>query len=54
MDQTLPEIEKALEPHISQFGRREDAEPAHDLITNFLGSERLSLSKGPLTDVRGG
>ncbi|KAL4737229.1 37S ribosomal protein S10, mitochondrial [Aspergillus similis] len=52
MDQTLPEIEKNLEPHISQFGRREDAEPAHDLITNFLGSERLSLSKGPLTDVR--
>ncbi|KAL4747641.1 hypothetical protein BDW72DRAFT_182093 [Aspergillus terricola var. indicus] len=52
MDQTLPQIEKNLEPHISQFGCREDAGPAPDLITDFLGSERLSLSKGPLTDVR--
>ncbi|KAL4989068.1 37S ribosomal protein S10, mitochondrial [Aspergillus falconensis] len=52
MDQAVPEIEKNLEPHLSQFGRREDAEPAQDLISNFLGSERLSLNKGPLANVR--
>ncbi|KAL4976202.1 37S ribosomal protein S10, mitochondrial [Aspergillus desertorum] len=54
MDQALPEIEKNLEPHLSHFGRREDAEPAKDFISSFLGNERLSFSKGPLTEVRSG
>ncbi|RDW59271.1 mitochondrial 37S ribosomal protein uS10m [Aspergillus mulundensis] len=53
MDQALPEIEKNLESHLSQFGRREDATSTPDMLPTFLGNERLSLRKGPLTNVRG-
>ncbi|KAL4926539.1 mitochondrial 37S ribosomal protein uS10m [Aspergillus undulatus] len=52
MDQALPEIERNLEPHLSQFGRRDDATSnAQAVVADFLGNERLSLNKGPLTKV---
>ncbi|KAL4950559.1 ribosomal protein S10p/S20e-domain-containing protein [Aspergillus filifer] len=47
MDQALPEIEKALEPHMSQFGYRKAIE-VQVPMSDFLGNERLSLDKGPL------
>jgi len=49
MDQALPEVEKNLELHLSQFGRREDKTfEAGESLSEFLGNERLSLNKGPL------
>ncbi|KAL4944748.1 37S ribosomal protein S10, mitochondrial [Aspergillus oleicola] len=52
MDQALPEIQKSLEPHLSQFGHREDKATRIKTISGFLGNERLSLHKGPLAGFR--
>ncbi|KAL5332736.1 ribosomal protein S10 domain-containing protein [Aspergillus crustosus] len=53
MDQALPEIEKHLEANLSRFGRRDSEIPeSQDILLGVLGKERLSLHKGPLTDVR--
>ncbi|KAL4912281.1 hypothetical protein BDW62DRAFT_215142 [Aspergillus aurantiobrunneus] len=51
MDQALPEIGRNIEPCLSRFGRQEtETSKAPDLLSDFLGNERLSLNKGPLAD----
>ncbi|KKK18515.1 hypothetical protein ARAM_007300 [Aspergillus rambellii] len=52
MDKSLPEVEKILESHLAHFGRQEGAADPPGSVEDFLGNERLSLKKGPLTDVR--
>ncbi|KAL4877635.1 37S ribosomal protein S10, mitochondrial [Aspergillus karnatakaensis] len=55
MDQALPDVEKSLEAQFSRFGRREgEISESQATLSEFLGKERLSLKKGPLTDVRRG
>ncbi|KAJ0413999.1 tryptophanyl-tRNA synthetase [Aspergillus carlsbadensis] len=50
MDQALPAIERNLEPHLSRFGRQQtETSPAQESLSEFLGNERLSLNKGPLS-----
>ncbi|PYH98931.1 30S ribosomal protein S10, mitochondrial precursor [Aspergillus ellipticus CBS 707.79] len=53
MDKSLPEVEKTLEPYLSQFGQRKDTK-FHPSIPGILDSERFIAYKGPLTTVRGG
>ncbi|KAI9367092.1 37S ribosomal protein S10, mitochondrial [Aspergillus egyptiacus] len=52
MDQAFSEVEKNLEPHLSQFGQREAETSQAQGLSDFLGNERLSLNKGPLSTVR--
>ncbi|KAL2830627.1 37S ribosomal protein S10, mitochondrial [Aspergillus pseudoustus] len=53
MDDTLPAVEKNLEPHLSRFGRQQtETSPTQKPLSDFLGNERLSLKKGPLVKVR--
>ncbi|GKZ51630.1 mitochondrial 37S ribosomal protein rsm10 [Aspergillus brasiliensis] len=51
MDSTLPEVEKMLEPYLSQFGQRQDA-TSHDSISDILDNERFVAYRGPLTTAR--
>ncbi|PYI10904.1 putative ribosomal protein S10p/S20e [Aspergillus sclerotiicarbonarius CBS 121057] len=53
MDSTLPDVEKTLEPYLSQFGQREDTR-SHDSISDILDNERFVAYRGPLTTVRRG
>ncbi|GAT30790.1 30S ribosomal protein S10, mitochondrial precursor [Aspergillus luchuensis] len=51
MDSTLPEVEKSLQPYLSQFGQRQDATSC-DSISDILDNERFVAYKGPLTTAR--
>ncbi|GLA58616.1 mitochondrial 37S ribosomal protein rsm10 [Aspergillus tubingensis] len=51
MDSTLPEVEKSLQPYLSQFGHRQDATSC-DSISDILDNERFVAYKGPLTTAR--
>ncbi|RAK96419.1 30S ribosomal protein S10, mitochondrial precursor [Aspergillus ibericus CBS 121593] len=51
MDSTLPDVEKTLEPYLSQFGQREDTR-SQDSISDILDNERFVAYRGPLTTVR--
>lgn len=53
MDESLPELEKSLEPYFENFGQRKDA-AASASVSEILGSERFSQNRGPLTDTRKG
>lgn len=53
MDDAVPEIDKLLGPHLSQFGQRRD-KGDEQLIFDILDSERFAQNKGPLTEVRKG
>ncbi|KAJ9221621.1 hypothetical protein DTO027B5_2756 [Paecilomyces variotii] len=50
MDESLPELEKSLEPYFENFGQRKDA-AASASVSEILGSERFSQNRGPLTDT---
>ena len=53
MDDAVPEIEKSLGPHLTQFGQRE-GKGGDKSIFDILDNERFTQSKSPLTDVRKG
>lgn len=44
MDQSIPEVEKTLEPHLAQFGQRED-NSAKKNIFDTLDSDRFAERK---------
>ncbi|OJI80033.1 hypothetical protein ASPTUDRAFT_131006 [Aspergillus tubingensis CBS 134.48] len=46
MDSTLPEVEKSLQPYLSQFGHRQDATSC-DSISDILDNERFVVSRKP-------
>lgn len=53
MDDGVPEIEKSLGHHLTQFGQRKD-KGDNQSVSDFLDSERFARSTSPLTDVRRG
>lgn len=53
MDESLPDIEKSLEPYLSHFGYRSDGSD-QSAVFDLLESERFTHNKSPLTDIRKG
>ncbi|KAL1872144.1 Tryptophan--tRNA ligase, mitochondrial [Paecilomyces lecythidis] len=53
MDESLPEVEKSLEPYLANFGQRKDPQGSTP-VSELLSNERFSQNRGPLTDTRKG
>lgn len=44
MDQSIPEIQKSLEPHLAQFGQRQDNKSGQSIF-DVLDSDRFAERK---------
>ncbi|PLB34502.1 mitochondrial 37S ribosomal protein uS10m [Aspergillus candidus] len=51
LDESTSDVEKSLEHHLSQFGRRKDGE-ALGSLSNVLDAGRLAHNQAPLANIR--